>query len=262
LKTFSRYPLPEKQTPRGELNNKVMNRLKLMSPVDVNSVHQQLLRYVPGAVRARTQFSNAAAVGNWLGEFRRVTVLFISVHDLPLTDIHMLQCCFRIIQQYIYLLEGALNKFLMDDKGVIAVCAFGIPPLQHPNDAALAVKAALMVIPALEKIGVKCVVGLASGRVYCGEVGSLIRREYTLLGAFVNLAARMMQVSILFFLKDCKIEALSCKKNKNKNKHTCLQSINFQHTESRDFQGEVSQPSKICLLKQKIMKCGRYSYFF
>ena len=38
-------------------------------------------------------------------------------------------------------------------------------------------------------------VGITTGRVFCGEAGSDNRREYTLSGARVNLAARLMQAA-------------------------------------------------------------------
>ena len=41
--------------------------------------------------------------------------------------------------------------------------------------------------------GLRCAAGITSGTVYCGEAGSDRRREYTLSGARVNLAARLMQ---------------------------------------------------------------------
>jgi tetratricopeptide (TPR) repeat protein len=42
-------------------------------------------------------------------------------------------------------------------------------------------------------MGLRCSIGVATGRVYCGSVGGPGRQEYTIMGDRVNLAARLMQ---------------------------------------------------------------------
>ncbi|OQY39601.1 MAG: hypothetical protein B6229_03305 [Spirochaetaceae bacterium 4572_7] len=37
--------------------------------------------------------------------------------------------------------------------------------------------------------------GIATGRAYCGDFGSSIRKEYSLVGGVVNLSARLMEFS-------------------------------------------------------------------
>ena len=41
-------------------------------------------------------------------------------------------------------MEGEVNKMLVDDKGTILLCAFGLPPRSHPDDALRAVRTALL----------------------------------------------------------------------------------------------------------------------
>ena len=34
----------------------------------------------------------------------------------------------------VHYMEGEVNKMLVDDKGTILLCAFGLPPRSHPDD--------------------------------------------------------------------------------------------------------------------------------
>eukprot|EP00435_Cladocopium_sp_Y103_P051108 s685_g15.t1 len=88
---------------------------------------------------------------------------------------------------------GSVNKFLVDDKGMLLLCAFGLPPLNHYIDDPLrAVLAAARFCDTLAEEGLEGHSGVATGTVWCGTVGSSIRREYTVLGDTVNLSARLM----------------------------------------------------------------------
>jgi len=42
---------------------------------------------------------------------------------------------------------------------------------------------------------VRCAIGLATGRAFCGAVGNEVHREYDVIGEVMNLAARLMQAA-------------------------------------------------------------------
>jgi len=88
---------------------------------------------------------------------------------------------------------GALHQVSVDDKGLSLVSLFGLPPLAHEDDAARAARAAVAIRDALQEIGPNFGIGVASGRAFCGVVGSDIRREYSVVGDVMNVAARLAQ---------------------------------------------------------------------
>ena len=150
--------------------------------------------FIPAAIRDRLDAGQTA----WLAELRRITVLFV---NLPPTDLERpdalarAQAIVRTVQAALYAHEGSLNKLSVDEKGTMLVAAMGLPPLAHRDDARRGVQAATAIRERLDRLGVECSVGVATGRVYCGEVGNARRREYTIIGRVVNLAARLMQAA-------------------------------------------------------------------
>jgi predicted ATPase len=99
------------------------------------------------------------------------------------------------VQEALYEYEGSVNKLGVDDKGATMVAAFGLPPVAHEDDPVRAVRAALGIQAQLRRLGVRYAIGVATGRAFCGSVGSDLRREYTMIGRVVNLAARLMQTA-------------------------------------------------------------------
>lgn len=151
-----------------------------------------LLAFVPGSIRSRLE----AGQTGWLAEMRQVSVVFVNLPEMgSLASIDRVQEVFRAIQGCLYRYEGSLNKLSVDEKGVSILGAFGLPPLAHEDDPLRALQAASDIWKTLSALGVRAAIGLATGRVFCGEVGNARRREYTVIGDTVNLAARLMQAA-------------------------------------------------------------------
>lgn len=155
--------------------------------------------YIPAAIYSRL----AAGQTDWLGELRKVTVVFA---NLPGFNIHTrlddAQKVMTTLQQTVYHFEGSLNKLSVDDKGVSLLAGFGLPPVAHEDDAARAIGAALALKDRINELGWECSIGVATGRIFCGAYGNEERREYTMIGDTVNTSARLMQAAKRGILSD------------------------------------------------------------
>ncbi len=150
--------------------------------------------FIPRSVLGRLDAGQA----RWLAELRRVTVLFGSVRGIQPEDEdapQRLNHALRALQSEIYRFGGGINQFLMDDKGVTLVAAWGLPGTTHEDDAARALRAARTAAAEISSIGLELCLGVTSGQVYCGARGNDTRCEYAMIGDTVNLAARLMMAA-------------------------------------------------------------------
>jgi class 3 adenylate cyclase len=141
-------------------------------------------------------------------ERRHVTVLFADVTgftalsekmDVELVS-QILNDCFRGLIATILKYEGTIDKFIGD--GIMAI--FGAP-LAHENDPERAARCALDMLGDIERFNNSTAiqlptrlglhVGLHSGMVIAGNVGSDLRMNYSVIGDTVNLAARLVEVA-------------------------------------------------------------------
>lgn len=102
------------------------------------------------------------------------------------------QHCFEVMVTEFHKNQGHIRQFIVDDKGTVAIGTFGLRGSVNSDNAASAVDTAYRIIESLEEIGISASIGITSGKVYCGLVGSPDRHEYAVMGPSVNLSARLM----------------------------------------------------------------------
>jgi class 3 adenylate cyclase/tetratricopeptide (TPR) repeat protein len=151
---------------------------------------QMALRtFVPRVVLARVD----AGQGEFLADLRRVSVVFVNFPGLNTESVEQLQTAMRVLQTAISRYEGTVVQFVADDKGTVGIGCFGVPPYTHEDDAVRIVRAAEMIQEQIKQHGLQANIGISTGNVFCGPVGSQQRRMYAIVGSEVNLSARLMQ---------------------------------------------------------------------
>ncbi|MFI6026409.1 adenylate/guanylate cyclase domain-containing protein [Amycolatopsis magusensis] len=129
------------------------------------------------------------------GDVREVTALFVDVVDStamaygspPVEVVRKLNRFFEVVVDAVGTHGGLVNKF----QGDAALCIFGAPTrLADPATAAL--QAARAIRDSVREAGeLDLGIGVASGPVFAGQLGSSSRFEYTVIGDAVNEAARL-----------------------------------------------------------------------
>ncbi|HRV95475.1 MAG TPA: adenylate/guanylate cyclase domain-containing protein, partial [Anaerolineae bacterium] len=156
---------------------------------------EKILRcYIPRPVRTWLD----QELHEWLATLRPMSVLFASIKNFDYERPHAIQklhTFLRGVQQIIYHFQGSLPRITVDDKGTVFLILFGAPPDAHEDDPERAVRCALDLQQLAKKQKVQLAVGVTTGRVFAGPVGGDTRREYTVMGDTVNLAARLMSLA-------------------------------------------------------------------
>jgi len=142
------------------------------------------------------------------GERKQVTVFFADVSGftamserLDPEEVHaIMDRAFAVMLEAVHRYEGTVNQFLGD--GVMAI--FGAP-IAHEDHPHRALRAALAIQKGLrplkrelrESLGVKFKVriGINTGPVVVGAIGTDLRMDYTAIGDTTNLAARLMALA-------------------------------------------------------------------
>lgn len=154
-------------------------------------------RFVSVEVAKKLIASGTVSLG---GESIEATVLFSDIRDFtPLCEglppeelVRLLNSYFSFVAEPIMENRGMVNKFIGD--AVMAVFAKQFGSSEHPDDAvraALGMRERLAAFNAHEKRDLRFGVGIHTGILVAGNIGTPKRLEYTVIGDTVNIASRI-----------------------------------------------------------------------
>ena len=162
----------------------------------------RLAAAVPAELKTKMRAAHLA------GERKMVTALFADVvgstslaEQMDAEDwTAVMNRAFDLISPAVYKYEGTIARLLGD-----AILAFFGAPVAHEDDPVRAIRAGLEVLTIVREyaeevrrkhgIDFAMRVGMNTGPVVVGEVGSDLKYEYTAMGDAINLAARMQSAA-------------------------------------------------------------------
>lgn len=166
---------------------------------DVEQMEEILRSYVPRPVWGWL----GRDLRDWLAVLRPMSGLFVGIDGLDYARddvVERLHSWMRAALEVIFRYEGTLRQLAVDDKGTVVLVLFGAPPYAHEDDPLRAVRCAmdLQALTAASadaeaaSASLQLAIGVTTGHVFAGPVGSEMRREYAAMGDTVNLSARLM----------------------------------------------------------------------
>ncbi len=199
-----------------ELNIFALVASQAAAAIDIAMTHQQMAKEAieraalerflsPEVVELVASNPNDVRLG---GVNQKVTVLFADIRGFtalaekmaPELVVEILNLFFTCVTAHIFGNGGTLDKYLGD--GVMAV--FGTP-FPKPDDAANAVRTAVEIQKMMVELNrdantrgwpeLKVGIGINTGMVTAGNIGSPTRLDYTVIGDAVNVASRLMSAA-------------------------------------------------------------------
>ncbi|PWF43100.1 CHASE2 domain-containing protein [Massilia glaciei] len=149
---------------------------------------------------------------NMDGESRELTVLFVDVRGFTTISEGLSP---KALREYINLYLTAMSSDIRDSHGGTldkyigdAVMAFWGAPVAFPDHASRAVASALLMQKSAARLNddflarglpqLKIGIGLNTGMMHVGDMGSAVRRAYTVMGDAVNLGSRLEGITKVY----------------------------------------------------------------
>jgi len=131
----------------------------------------------------------------WLPQIRMISALFAKIDKLPTENDDSLQDyqdAVTALQRAIRPYSASSGTLAVDDKGLVFKLYFGMPYNSHRDNDTQALMVGLAIRDALKGSRLAVSVGIANGDGICMPIGGHERMEYTAIGRFAHLAARLM----------------------------------------------------------------------
>ena len=166
-------------------------------------------QYVPAELAKR--ISQDPGQFSLEGDSRELSIMFCDVHNFsaiseqlePKELAELLNTLFTPLTRILYKHHGIIDKYMGD-----AIMAFWGAPLPDPHHASNAVAAAFEMQEAVQELmpgfqergwpRIKVGVGINTGVVSVGNMGSEYRVAYTVIGDAVNLASRLQELTRIY----------------------------------------------------------------
>ncbi len=196
------YDVQVPVTSRDEIGQLANSFNEMADGLKLNQKYQRLLSQVADRRVAEELMNNEAALG---GELREVSVLFCDIRGFtsltapmePGEIIALLNEHMSVLTAIVHEHGGVVDKFVGD----MIMALFGAPSA-HGDDAKRSVQCAQRMIQCRDELNahgqwqVHVGIGIATGTVVAGCMGSEERLDYTVLGERVNLASRLCSAAV------------------------------------------------------------------
>ena len=193
---------------------------------------------------------------DFINEIRQLTILFMgfpSLRDPNPAMAHQLQPVqdtVMAVNKVMHQFQGTFVQFRCDEKGFLAICAFGLPGVAHANNPERGILAALQTQILVERMGHRFACGVTTGALLCACVGSKVRSEYTMFGDAINLSARLM----------CKAKAgLATVITDEPTAEKAASKAQFQELAPLILKGKAEPTKVLCQLGQLARQCASHA---
>ena len=170
-------------------------KLKDESEVNIPKLEDMQDRlYIPEPLRRQMD----SAEQELQGENRLVSALFADISGFtslsnqhsPENVVNIVNDCFKVIVDTIFRYEGNPNRFIGDN-----VLAFFGAPITHENDSERAIMAALEMRDKVRELSLDISIGINTGMMYFGPIGTREHLEVSAYGPDINLAKRFQEIA-------------------------------------------------------------------